>query len=171
MPTKSDYTTRINTLRPIASTRSPAVSATDIARAAAKGVTLAKPFTGLEGNATVGDLPSTKIKGSEIKDIAVEKMTHWSDVRRIKYVLTGAGSSYQKYANVTSPDPSYGGPTQSSPTFDDLNLGQPISLDNFDDIITALSSVLTNQTNILQHTINYCHSSCHSSCHVSRGRR
>ena len=170
MPQKNDYITRINSLRTISSTKTPDVVAEDLTRATAAGISV-ETVANVEADATIADLPSSVIKGQEIKDAAVAKMTAWSTVRKIKYVLTGAGTSYDKYAHVISPVPSYGGPTQSSPIFNSLNPGQPISITNFDNIIADLGVVLTGQTEILEHTIDYCHSSCHSNCHVSRGRR
>ena len=170
MPVKSDYINTINTMRPTAANRTPVVTGPDISRAAAVGVTVAAPNT-IEGNATTGSLPSANVSGQEIKNIAALKAQQWSDVRRLRFVRSGDNLTNEAYGNITVPQPGYGGPSAGSSFFNSLNIGQPISQAGFNSLISSLNTTVSNQTNILQHVITYCHSSCHSNCHVSRGRR
>jgi len=154
--------------------KTPAVNATDISRASAQGVTVSAPST-TEGNAVAGDLPTSNVDGSDIRSLVIPKAQAWSRVRKIRYQLTGnvspAGSTYDKYAYVTSPVPSSSVPGSGNAIYDILDAGEDVDQSDFTGLINSLKTMINSDNLIQQHLITYCHSQCHSQCHGSRGRR
>lgn len=183
MPAKADYVNRVNNNLRTLSTAKVDVNATDIGRAAQTIDPNQPPdtpvtiYSTVESGPTTANLPSTAIVGQEIKDMTSVYAKIFARVRLITFQLQGnvspAGAKYVKYARVTAAvaDPTYTGPGSGDPTFSQLDPGQPISLTNYDGIISSLQTTLNTHFEKQAHLIRYCHSSCHSNCHSSRGRR
>lgn len=187
--TRSQYVTWINAVGNAAINRTTKVSGTDIARAAARGITISQANSSNPGNANTGELGNISVTGvgsptqtnevvdaEELRNLIISKATAWSRIRQVRYRLTGnvspAGSRYTRYGYITSPLPASSVPTAGDILYDTLQAGDDIDETNFLTITGALEILVTNDSAIQEHSdITYCHSSCHSSCHASRGRR
>lgn len=172
--TKTEYISKINGMRTAPAGKSPVVNSTDIGYASSGGVTLNTPST-TPANAAVGDLPTDNVIGTDIRDLMVPKAQAWSRVRIVKYVLSGniapAGSSYTRYAYITSPVQPTRVPVSSNAIYNILDAEEEVDLSDFNSLINSLKSYIAQDNAELEYTFSYCHSNCHSSCHASRGRR
>lgn len=174
--TKAVYVNKINEMRTGPRGKTPRVNTTDIGYAAAQGVTVVSTSSGtFPANATTGELPGSPVDGSDIRALVVSKAQAWSRVRKIRYELTGdvapAGTTYDKYGYITSPNPATSVPSTGNNLYDALDAGENIDQGDWNAIINSLKSTISSDNAIQEHLITYCHSQCHSQCHGSRGRR
>lgn len=188
---RSTYVTRINTMKSYPSGRTPAVSSTDINRAAGVGdgnaansMTVSSP-AGMSSAATTdidgqNDGATTDVDGSDIRTLLRNKAQEWEKVRRLRFRLEGdvspAGSEYIKYGYISGEQPGYalgsGIPAAGDSVFEPLDSGEDITLTTLNNILSSMTSIINARTNTeYSYKIRYCHSQCHSQCHGSRGRR
>jgi len=187
--TRTQYKNLIAGLRAYPAGRTPVVNANDILRAAGIGDGNAANAMVVESpasmvNVTEAEIPVDgtapgDVSGSDVRDLVQSKATTWSNVRRIRYEVEGdtpGTGVYIRYGHITTAQP--GTPVTSSvpattdSIFDPLDAGNEISLSQFNNILTALGTLVnTDSDEDYPFTVFYCHSQCHSDCHASRGRR
>jgi hypothetical protein len=168
--TKEAFAERIRTrLRDHANSKSNTTS-TDRTRASAVGVTVSTAVTTAD---PVTYLTTVDINGTNIKDMCKSFLKFYSRMRKLDFrrrTNSGYDSHYSRYGRVGSDvDGTSSGISTSA--LSPLNKGEHIDYSEYDDVITAIRSVLTTNMDKVAYTITYCHSSCHSNCHSSRGRR
>lgn len=157
---------------------SPAVAtSTDIARAAATGVTLSSSIPSNDAKSSLSsDVGSGNLVTTLNSFLSLYSKTRIFTFHRIRSSWgNGNGAavtpdytrtSYKVSPGVTSvSDGAPGG------AYDNIEANDAIDLSNYHAIITTLRGVITTNSNKGDATVNYCHSSCHSVCHSARGRR
>ena len=173
--TRQKYIDQINLMRSTATSLRPEVSTTDIARASARGVSVAitNNIAGLSNTGVLIDVDGdVRINGSAIIANMAQKAKEWAKVRYIQFTRLGDGATHYRYGNITSPTLPERTPSRFSNFFYLLTKNRDISGDRFIYLIDILNQyIYMTAISWYPTVIYYCHSSCHNNCHNSRGRR